>query len=109
MGITYAKKIDKSEAHINWNQPAKEVKSHIHGLSPFPGAWTEVNGERLKILSVITNITEGPASTKIGDPLVIACKDKSLSITYAQRAGKGPMSINDLMRGFDVKNGAVFS
>lgn len=108
-GVTYAKKIDKSEAHINWNQPAKTVKNHIHGLSPFPGAWTEVNGERLKILSVITSITEGAASIKIGDPLVIACEDKSLSVTYAQRAGKGPMNINDLMRGFDVKNGTVFS
>ncbi len=108
-GVTYAKKIDKAEARINWNQSAETVKNHIHGLSPFPGAWTEVNGERLKILSATLNDKSGEAGTKIADPLVIACADGSLSITKAQRAGKGPMDIQDLMRGFEIKNGCSFT
>ncbi len=106
--VTYATKIDKAEAHINWKQPAQTVKNHIHGLSPFPGGWTEVNGERLKILSASMNDQSGEAGTKIADPLVIACEDKSLTVTKAQRAGKGPMDIEDLMRGFDIENGCVF-
>lgn len=108
-GVTYAKKIDKSEAHINWHQSAETIRNHIHGLSPFPGAWTEVNGERLKILSVNIDNRTGTAGEKINDPLVIACDDKSVSVIRAQRAGKGPMNIDDLMRGFDIENGSVFS
>lgn len=108
-GITYANKIDKSEAHIDWNKNAETVKNHIHGLSPFPGAWTMINNERLKILTVKMDNKTGTAGTKIDEPLVIACQDKSLSVVSAQRAGKGPMNIDDLVRGFDIKDGSVFS
>ncbi len=108
-GVTYANKIDKAEAHINWDEKAEKVKNHIHGLSPFPGAWTLINDERLKVLAVKMDDRTGAAGTKIGDPLIIACGDKSLSVINAQRAGKGPMNIDDLMRGFDIKNGSVFT
>lgn len=108
-GVTYAKKIDKAEAHINWTNSAEELKNHIHGLSPFPGAWTEVDGERLKILGVEITDQHGPSGHRIGEPLIIACADQSLRITRAQRPGKGPMKIDDLMRGFDIKSEAIFS
>lgn len=108
-GVTYARKIDKSEAHINWDENAEMVKNHIHGLSPFPGAWTMVNDERLKILTVKIDDRTGTTGSKIGDPLIIACRDKSLFVISAQRAGKGPMNIDDLLRGFDIKNGSVFT
>lgn len=108
-GITYASKIDKAEAHINWNKPAAELKNHIHGLSPFPGAWTEILGERLKILAVEISEASSEAGTMIAEPLTIACGDRSLKIIRAQRAGKGPMDINDLINGFDLTIGAKFS
>ncbi|HRW29169.1 MAG: methionyl-tRNA formyltransferase [Alphaproteobacteria bacterium] len=108
-GVTYAKKIDKSEAHINWSLPAETIKNHIHGLSPFPGAWCEVNEERLKIHGAEISDQTGTAGQMIGKPLIIACGDKALSITRAQRPGKGPMDINALMNGFALEIGAKFS
>ncbi len=108
-GVTYAKKIDKAEAHIDWSESATDVKNHIHGLSPFPGAWSEVNGERLKILKAEITNQSGTAGEKIGEPLVIACGDGAISAKIAQRAGKGPMDIAALMNGFDVAMGAKFS
>ncbi len=108
-GVSYAKKIDKSEAHIDWSKSAADLRNHIHGLSPFPGAWTEIGGERLKILGVEISDQSGTAGRMIAEPLIIACGDKSLRITRAQRAGKGPMNIVDMMRGFNIKPGAIFS
>ena len=106
--VTYAKKIDKAEAHINWSKPAQDLKNHIHGLSPFPGAWTEINGERLKILQVEISSQSGKICTMIGTPLVIACGDQSLSILRAQRSGKGAMDVNALMNGLDIYIGTQF-
>ncbi|MDA0708014.1 MAG: methionyl-tRNA formyltransferase [Proteobacteria bacterium] len=106
--VTYAKKIDKAEAHINWSKPAQDLKNHIHGLSPFPGAWTEINGERLKILQVEISSQSGKIGTMIGTPLVIACGDQSLSILRAQRSGKGAMDVNALMNGLDIYIGTQF-
>ena len=108
-GITYAKKIDKAEAHIDWSKSATEIKNHIHGLSPFPGAWTEVSGERLKILNAETSTDQGDAAHMIGEPLIIACGDQSLNILRAQRAGKGPMDIKALMNGFNAQIGTKFT
>ncbi len=107
-GVIYAEKIKKSEAHIDWSKPANDLKNHIHGMSPFPGAWTEFNGERLKVLSVEISDQSGPSGQMISAPLTIACGNKSLNIIRAQRAGKGPMNIEDLMRGVHIKLGATF-
>ena len=107
-GVIYAEKIKKSEAHIDWSKPANDLKNHIHGMSPFPGAWTEFNGERLKVLSVEISDQSGPSGQMISAPLTIACGNKSLNIIRAQRAGKGPMNIDDLMRGVHIKLGATF-
>ena len=108
-GVTYAKKIHKTEARINWPLPASILKNHIHGLSPFPGAWTEINGERIKILNVDIIDKPGPAGQMISAPLVIACGENALSINIAQRAGKGPMDVKSLLNGFDIEIGSQFS
>ena len=109
-GVTYAHKIDKQEAKIDWTKPACELRNHIHGLSPFPGAYSMVGDIRIKILE--TEITEqsGNAGSLIEQPMTIACGDgRAIRILKAQRAGKGPMTAEELNRGLQLPLGAVFS
>src|ERR1700712_2402636 len=102
-GVTYAAKIDKSEARIDWNKPAHEVLRHIHGLSPFPGAWCELatDGEpaRLKILRCEPAKGQGEFGEVLDDLLTIACADGAIRIVELQRAGKGSMKAADFLRG----------
>ena len=100
-GVTYAAKIDKAEARINWSAPAGEVDRLIRGLSPFPGAWTEIAGERVKLLR--SRIAEGsgrPGAVLGG--FTIACGTGAVEITEAQREGKRPMRGEDLLRGLSL-------
>src|SRR5258705_930871 len=95
-GVTYAAKIDKAEARIDWNRPAHEVLRHIHGLSPFPGAWCEIAGEgeppaRLKILRCEPADGLGEPGAVLDDRLTIACGAGAIRIVDLQRAGKAPM------------------
>ncbi|MFC7048816.1 methionyl-tRNA formyltransferase [Emcibacter nanhaiensis] len=108
-GVIYAKKIDKAEARIEWTRPAQELRAHIHGLSPFPGAWCEVEGERLKLLLAEVVTGSGAPGEVIAEPLVVACGDGALKILKAQRAGKGPMLAEDLLRGFPIPNGTILT
>jgi methionyl-tRNA formyltransferase len=102
-GVTYAAKIDKAEARIDWNRPAREVLRHIHGLSPFPGAWCElpIEGEpvRVKILRGEIAGGSGAAGDLLDDHLTIACQQGALRILELQRAGKGAMKAEDFLRG----------
>jgi methionyl-tRNA formyltransferase len=106
-GVTYAAKIEKAEARIDWNKPARAVLRHIHGLSPFPGAWCEMAGEgepaRLKILRGELADGSGAAGELLDDRLTIACKDGALRILELQRAGKAPMKVEDFLRGTPLK------
>ena len=106
-GVTYAAKIEKTEARIDWNKPAREVLRHIHGLSPFPGAWCEmgIEGEpaRLKILRCELADGSGAAGELLDDRLTIACKQGALRILELQRAGKAPMKAADFLRGTPLK------
>jgi methionyl-tRNA formyltransferase len=106
-GVTYAAKIDKAEARIDWNKPAHAVLRHIHGLSPFPGAWCEVaiDGEqaRLKILRCEPAKGAGAPGTVLDDRLAIACGDGAIRILELQRAGKAPMKAADFLRGTPLK------
>lgn len=100
-GVTYAAKIDKAEARIDWTRPAVEVDRQIRGLSPFPGAWCDVAGERVKMLrSRLTNDTGQPGEVLHG--LTIACGSGAVEITLAQREGKKPMQKDDFLRGFTL-------
>jgi methionyl-tRNA formyltransferase len=102
---TYAKKILKEEARIGWKKPAREIDSHIRGLSPSPGAWTEANGERLKILYAEPATGSGAPGEALDDQLTIACGDGALKLLRLQRAGRAPMNAEELLRGFQLPRG----
>ena len=98
-GVTYAAKIDKAEARIDWTLPAEHVDRQIRGLSPFPGAWTMVGDERLKLLR--SRLAQGAgAAGQVLHGMTIACGSGAVEITEAQREGKRPASATDLLRGF---------
>jgi len=106
-GVTYAAKIDKAEARIDWNKPARDVLRHIHGLSPFPGAWCEmaIEGEpaRVKILRAEIAKGSGASGELLYDRLTIACQQGAIRILELQRAGKGAMKAEDFLRGIPLK------
>ena len=106
-GVTYAAKIDKAEARIDWNKPAREVLRHIHGLSPFPGAWCElpIEGEamRVKILRGELAGGSGAAGDLLDDRLAIACQQGAFRILELQRAGKAAMKAEEFLRGTPLK------
>jgi methionyl-tRNA formyltransferase len=100
-GVTYAAKIDKAEARIDWTRPAAEVDRQIRGLSPFPGAWTIAGDERLKLLRARPAQGEGTAG-QVLHGMTIACGTGAVEVTEAQREGKRPTSATDLLRGFTL-------
>jgi methionyl-tRNA formyltransferase len=100
-GVTYAAKIDKSEARVDWSKPATEVDRLIRGLSPFPGAWCDVAGERVKLLAS-THAHGDAAPGTVLDGFTIACGAGAVTITRAQRQGKKAMSAEDVLRGLDL-------
>lgn len=104
-GVTYAKKIDKAEAHIDFAKSAEEVRNHIHGLSPFPGAWFSVNGTRIKALLCEVTSGSGMPGTFIDDALTIACGTGAIHLLKLQREGKGAMEARDFLRGFPIPTG----
>ena len=110
-GVTYAAKISKDEARIDWSRPARELVRHVQGLAPFPGAWFEVGGERIKVLAaeVASGGPEGgnEGGAVLDDRLTIACGDGAVRPTLLQRAGKGVMSAGELLRGFAITEGTV--
>jgi methionyl-tRNA formyltransferase len=106
-GVTYAAKIDKAEARIDWSKPAREVLRHIHGLSPFPGAWSEmpIEGQpvRVKVLRCALAGGGGAAGGLLDDHLTIACGEDAIRILELQRAGKAPMKAEEFLRGTPLK------
>ena len=102
-GVTYAAKIEKAEARIDWSRPARDVLRHIHGLSPFPGAWCElaIDGEqvRVKILRCELATGAGAPGDLLDDKLTIACQDGAIHILDLQRAGAKPMKAQEFLLG----------
>ncbi len=105
LGVTYAKKINKAEAKIEFGRPAQEVLRHIHGLSPFPGAWMLVNGTRIKVLRCERVEAQGKAGTFLDDALTIACAQSAIRCTELQREGKGTMTAEVFLRGHGIAAG----
>ncbi|MEO1491689.1 MAG: methionyl-tRNA formyltransferase [Pseudomonadota bacterium] len=101
-GVTYAHKIDKAEARINWTRPASAVDCHIRGLSPFPGAWFELNGERIKVLMSERADGSGTPGMTLDDGLTVACGTGAVRLTRLQRAGKSATEAADLLRGLPI-------
>ena len=114
-GVTYAPKIRKEEARIDWSRPAAELVRHVQGLAPFPGAWFEVNGERIKILAATAESSarlpreSGKDGLVLDDRLLIQCSTGAIRPTLVQRAGKGAISAEELLRGFAIPRGSVLS
>ncbi|MQQ08657.1 methionyl-tRNA formyltransferase [Epibacterium sp. SM1979] len=104
-GVTYAHKIDKSEAQIDWSLPAVEVDRKIRGLSPFPGAWCEVEGQRVKLLASRLADGHGVAGTVLDETLRVACGDGAVELLRLQRAGKGAQDRDVFLRGFPIAKG----
>jgi len=106
-GVTYAAKIEKAEARIDWNKSARDVLRHIHGLSPFPGAWSEIAGEgdsaRVKILRCELAKGSGAPGSVLDDQLTIACGDGAIRIVELQRAGKAPIKAAEFLRGTPLR------
>jgi methionyl-tRNA formyltransferase len=100
-GVTYATKIDKSEARIDWIRPATEVDRQIRGLSPFPGAWCQIGSERVKLLRSRVVSGQGAPGQVLGG-FTVACGSGAVEVTEAQREGKRPAPVADMLRGFNL-------
>lgn len=100
-GVTYAAKIDKAEARVVWSRPAVEVDRMIRGLSPFPGAWVDVTGERVKLLR--SRLADGRGTPgQVLHGFTVACGEGAVEILEAQREGKRPMPAQEVLRGLNL-------
>lgn len=112
-GLTYAKKIDKAETRIDWSLPSKDVHNHIRGLSPFPGAWSEMEAggkmERLKLLRSTLAEGGGNPGRILDDRLTIACGDGAVRLVEVQRAGGKPAGAEEFLRGTKLEKGMKLS
>jgi methionyl-tRNA formyltransferase len=104
-GVTYAAKIGKEETRILWTRPWHEVHNHIRGLSPFPGAWFELAGERIKVLRSTRGEGGGPPGTVLDDKLTVACAEGAVRVLAVQRAGRQAMKADDFLRGTPISAG----
>ena len=108
-GVTYADKIGKHETRIDWSKSAKAVHDHIRGLSPFPGAWFEAEGARIKVLRSTQATGSGTAGTVLDDQLTIACQNGAVRLLELQRAGRQAMTAEEFLRGTPMKQGSRLS
>ena len=126
VGVTYASKVDKAEARIEWSRSAEEIERQVRAFAPTPGAWFAVNGERIKVLAADTTPHRHPRAgvdpvdkedlgsrfrgndgEVIDDKLSIACKGGLLRLLKVQRAGRSAMSVDELLRGFPIPKGTI--
>ena len=105
-GVTYAAKIDKAEARIDFSRDAHQVERQIRAFNPFPGAFFEYGGERFRILAATVEDHAGPAGELLDHSLLIGCGHGAIRPTLIQRAGKAAMSAGELLRGFDMPTGS---
>ena len=127
-GVTYAKKIDKAEAHIDWARPAEQIERQVRAFAPQPGAWFEAGVERIKVLEAEIESLDGhpresggPAAFKnkrdsrfggndglvLDEALLIQCAEGAIRPTFVQRSGRAPMSAEELLRGFPIAKGTI--
>jgi methionyl-tRNA formyltransferase len=104
-GVTYASKIDKAEAAIDWSAPAAEVDRKIRGLSPFPGAFVEFDGQRIKLLASRLVDGEGAPGVVLDDQLTVACGSGAVQLLRLQRAGKAAQDAEVFLRGLPLPKG----
>lgn len=109
VGVTYAAKIDKAEARIDWTRPAAELDRVVRAFSPGPGAWFALDGERIKVLAVEISEGDGTPGAVLDDALTVACGEGALRLRTVQRAGKAPMEADAFLRGRAVPAGTMLS
>jgi methionyl-tRNA formyltransferase len=105
VGVTYAAKIEKHEARLDFSRSAVEVERQVRAFAPVPGAYFEHAGERIKVHGARVSETAGEPGTVLDDALTIACGSGAVAPTLVQRAGRGPMSVDELLRGFPIPPG----
>ncbi len=108
-GVTYAAKIDKAEARIDWTRGAAAIERQVRALAPTPGAWFEARGERIKLLAADVFDLSAAPGTILDDQLTIACATAALRPLQVQRAGSKPMTPAELLRGFPLPIGTVLT
>jgi methionyl-tRNA formyltransferase len=107
-GATYAPKVDKAEARIDWNRPAIEIERQVRAFSPRPGAWFEASGERIKLLEARAgDDASGRPGEVLDDCLNVAAGDGYVRPLRVQRAGRGAMTVDELLRGFAIPKGTL--
>ena len=112
-GVSYADKIDKNETRIDWSHPASQVHNKIRGLSPWPGAWFELQaggkGERVKALASTLAEGSGAPGTLLDRQLTVACGQGAVRLLRVQRSGKKPMDAAEFLRGNSLENSTVLA
>ncbi|WP_146584928.1 methionyl-tRNA formyltransferase [Puniceibacterium confluentis] len=106
-GVSYAAKIDKSEAAVDWSRDAEVIDRQIRGLSPFPGAWTQIGGERVKLLGSRLAAGGGVPGVVLDGAFTVACGQGAVQVTRAQRAGRGAQEAAEFLRGMALPAGTV--
>jgi methionyl-tRNA formyltransferase len=106
-GVTYAAKIDKAEARIDWSRTADEIERKVRAFAPSPGSWFEANGERLKLLQAEVTEGSGRPGEMLDDRLRIATASAAIRPLRLQRAGRVPMTPEELLRGFPIPAGTI--
>lgn len=106
-GVTYARKLGRGEGRLSFDEPAVTVDRRLRALNPAPGCWCEARGERLGLLAGQVVTASGAPGTVIALPLTIACGSDAIAISQVQRAGRRPMSAEELQRGFALPAGTI--
>jgi methionyl-tRNA formyltransferase len=107
-GATYAKKVDKAETRIDWTRTAEQLERQVRAFAPSPGAWFEANGERIKLLDAAVGAdASGTPGEVLDDCLNVACGEGYIRPLKVQRAGRGPMTPGELLRGFAIAKGNI--
>ncbi|HEX6410713.1 MAG TPA: methionyl-tRNA formyltransferase [Sphingomicrobium sp.] len=107
-GVTYASKVDKAEARIDWTRPAVEIERQVRAFAPVPGAWFEANGERIKLLDARAGSdASGRPGEVLDDCLNVAAGDGYVRPLKVQRAGRSVMTVEELLRGFAIPKGTI--
>jgi methionyl-tRNA formyltransferase len=108
-GITYAQKLTREEGRIDWNKTAEEIERKVRAFTPWPGAWFNLGGVRLKVLEVELVEGSGEPGVVIDNNLTVSCRTGSLRLKTVQREGRRPMSVETLLRGFSIETGSLLT
>ena len=108
-GVTVAPKVSAAEARIDWTMPGDQVAARIRGMSPFPGAWFELDGQRIKVLHALADTGGGAPGAVLDDELKVACGSGAVRLTRLQRPGKGQMAGDEFQRGARIPKGRTLS